>query len=243
MLLYRTAAQSDKLEPPCRTPDGAPKMDSTGPDNHVDRESVQAAFAAEDSIVEIRIQSRNMDLNPRAENYIQRKFDRIERHLRNIDDAKIEVSRNASRPSRERVQAQVTLNVGGYTLRGQDSGVNLFAAVDAVTDVIDTQARRFKGKVYRSAQAKKARRGFREVPLEAIVDTNVPDEEDVLEEIGEVVRTKRFAMTPMSVEDAILQMEMLGHSFFLFFNIDSNGYNVVYRRSEGDYGLIEPELV
>ena len=63
-----------------------------------------------------------------------------------------------------------------------------------------------------------------------------------MEETGQLVRTKRFAMEPMSVEDAILQMEMLDHSFFLFFNMDSSEYNVAYRRQDGDYGLIEPEL-
>ena len=68
------------------------------------------------------------------------------------------------------------------------------------------------------------------------------EQEDALEELGKLVRTKRFVMTPMSVEDAILQMEMLGHNFFLFFNTDSDEYNVAYRRNDGDYGLIEPQL-
>ena len=68
------------------------------------------------------------------------------------------------------------------------------------------------------------------------------EQQDALEELGQLVRTKRFTMTPMSVEDAILQMEMLGHSFFLFFNMDSSEYNVAYHRMDGDYGLIEPQL-
>ncbi len=84
---------------------------------------------------------------------------------------------------------------------------------------------------------------MRDIPLDAIIDLPEFAEEEAIEDIGEVVRTKRFAMTPMSVEDAILQMEMLGHNFFLFFNIDTSEYNVAYRRDDGDYGLIEPELV
>ena len=78
---------------------------------------------------------------------------------------------------------------------------------------------------------------------EAIIE--LPDEveeQEALEDIGQVVRTKRFEMPPMSVEDAIFQMEMLGHTFFLFFNMDTEEYNVAYRRRDGDYGVIEPEL-
>ena len=192
--------------------------------------------------MDIRIQAKNIDLNPHAEQYIQKKFERLQRHLPNLDDAKMEVSRTQARATRDRVEAQMTLNIAGYTLRGQDRGVNLFAAVDAVTDVVDRQIRRFKGKVYHSSQARKSGRGIRDIPPEAIIEIPDAAEEDVLEEIGQVVRTKRHSMPPMSVEDAILQMEMLGHSFFLFFNMDSDEYNVAYRRRDGDYGVIEPEL-
>ena len=99
-----------------------------------------------------------------------------------------------ARATRGRVQAQMTLNIAGYTLRGQDRGVNLFAAVDAVTDVVDRQIRRFKGKVYHSSQARKSGRGIRDIPPEAIIE--IPDaaeEQEVLEEIGQVVRTKRHS--------------------------------------------------
>ena len=122
--------------------------------------------------MDIDIHARNMLLNPAAEGYIQKKFGRIHRHLQNIGDAKIEVSRTSARSTRNRVQAQMTLSVGGHTLRGQGSGVNLYAAVDAVTDVVDRQIARFKGKVYHSEQAKKSRRGFRDIPAEAIIDVS-----------------------------------------------------------------------
>ena len=194
--------------------------------------------------MDIRIYSKNLDLNANSEDYIHKKFSRIQRHMPNIEDAKIEVSRSQSRASDDRIQAQMTLDIAGYTLRGQNSGANLFAAVDGVTDVVDRQIRRFKGRVYRSGKARRRGRGAREIPEDAILEMNAAtDEEEAMEDIGEVVRTKRFSMTPMSVEDAILQMEMLGHAFFLFFNTDTDEYNVAYRRNDGDYGLIEPELV
>ena len=193
--------------------------------------------------MDIKIYARNLDLNPNAEDYVQKKFSRVQRHLPNMDDAKIEVSRRSSRSTGEQVHAQMTLRIGGYTLRGQESGDNLFAAVDSVTDIVDRQIRRFKGKVYRSQKGKKHRAAMRDIPMDAIIELPESAEEEAIEDIGEVVRTKRFSMTPMSVEDAILQMEMLGHNFFLFFNTDTSEYNVAYRRNDGDYGLIEPELV
>ena len=187
--------------------------------------------------MDIRIYSKNLDLNADAESYIHKKFGRLKRHLNQISDAKLEISRTSTRSQGERVNAQMTLSVGGYTLRGQDAGSNVFAAVDAVIDIVDRQIRRFKGKVYRSEKARKSVEP--QTDTDALMDL---EQEDALEELGKLVRTKRFVMTPMSVEDAILQMEMLGHSFFLFFNMDSSEYNVAYRRKDGDYGLIEPQL-
>lgn len=199
----------------------------------------------------IDIHAKNLDLNPSAEDYIHKKLGRIQRRLPTVDGGKLEVSRTASRSANERVRAQMTLEVGGYTLRGQDTGANLFAAVDAVTDVVDGQARRFKGKMSRGARGRRAAvaNGFAS-PRAADADSAVEDvppsndaDADADDELGAVARVKRFEMSPMSVEDAILQMEMLGHGFFLFFNMDADEYNVAYRRRDGDYGIIEPELV
>lgn len=193
--------------------------------------------------MEIKIQAKNIALNQNAESYIYKKFDRIQRHLNNIGDATIEVSRTKSRSASDRVKAQMTLSVGKYTLRGQDSGVNLFAAVDGVADVVNRQIDRFKSRVYHTEQAKKRRLALREVQADIILDAPPETEQEDDSDMGEIVRTKRFTMTPMTIEDAILQMEMLGHSFFLFFNTDTDEYNVAYRRNDGDYGVIEPELV
>ncbi|MCH7802236.1 MAG: ribosome-associated translation inhibitor RaiA [Chloroflexi bacterium] len=106
--------------------------------------------------MDIRIYSKNLDLNADAESYIHKKFEKLKRHLNQISDAKLEISRTSTRSQGERVNAQMTLSVGGYTLRGQDAGSNVFAAVDAVTDIVDRQIRRFKGKVYRSEKARKS---------------------------------------------------------------------------------------
>ena len=95
--------------------------------------------------MDITIHAKNIDLNPRAEDYIQRKFRSIQRRVRNITDAKIEVQRTNARSSNDRIQAQMTLRVAGYTLRGQDSGANLFAAVDSVSNAVDRQGAEVQG--------------------------------------------------------------------------------------------------
>ena len=106
--------------------------------------------------LEINVYARDLDLNPEAESYIQKKFRRLERHLRALSDAKLELSRTSARSQSDRVVAQLTLRAGGYTLRGQEGGPNLFAAVDAVTAVLDRQIRRHKGKFYKTSRAKKS---------------------------------------------------------------------------------------
>ena len=190
--------------------------------------------------MDIIIHAKNIELNPEAEQYIQRKFSRLQRHLKTVSDAKIEVSRTSVRSKPDLFVAQMTLAAGSRILRGQESDLSLFAAIDAVTDVMDRQIRRYKGKVYRNAQGKKA---GKIATLVADDSEDFEDREDAfIPELGSVVRTKRFPMKPMSVEDAAMQMELLSHDFFLFYNDSANEYNVVYRRSDGGYGVIEPEL-
>ena len=194
--------------------------------------------------MDIRISVKNFDLSPEAESYIEKKFARLERHLKPISDASLEVSRTSARALADRITAQMTLKVNGYTLRGQEKGVNLFAAIDGVTDVMDRQIRRFKGKVYKSYQARKSAKADR-ARLEAstaVHEVTFEDETPSYEELGSVVRTKRFRMEPKTVDEAILEMELLSHDFFLFYNAETNEYNVAYRRSDGDYGVIEPQL-
>ena len=194
--------------------------------------------------LDVKIFARNLGLNSEAEGYIQKKFKRLERHLKTISDAKLEMSRTSARSQSDRVAAQLTLTAHGRTLRGEGSGLTLFAAVDAVTDVMDRQIQRYKGKFYRSSQAKRAARAgsAREDDPAAPAEAEGEPEGDLLPDLGSVVRRKRFPMTPMNVENAITEMELLSHDFFFFYNKDTDEYNLVYRRHDGDYGVIEPEL-
>ena len=196
--------------------------------------------------MEMQILARNMRLSGRSEEYIQKKVARLERHLRERADAKLELSRTASRSETDRFVAQMTISASGATLRGQESGLTLFAAVDAVADVMDKQIRRYKGRAYRTSQARRSARSqaIREdvgAMLEEI-EADAQAEDEPIEELGKVVRVKRFAMKPMTVEDAIMEMELLSHDFFLFHNAETDRHSVVYRRTDGDYGVIEPDV-
>ena len=196
--------------------------------------------------MEMQILTRNMKLSERSEDYIQKKVARLERHLRERADARLELRRTARRSETDRFVAQMTITASGTTLRGQESGLTLFAAVDAVADVMDKQIRRYKGRAYRTAQARRSARSqaIREdvgAMLEEIA-ADVEAEDEPIEELGKVVRVKRFAMKPMTVEDAIMEMEFLDHDFFLFQNAETDTHSVVYRRTDGDYGVIEPEV-
>ena len=195
--------------------------------------------------MDIKIYAKNIEMNSQARGYIQKKFQRLERHLKPISDAKLEVSRVSARAQSDRIVAQMTLTTNDHTLRGQERDSNLFAATDAVTDVMDRQIQKYKGKVYRSSKAKKSARtdAAREGSALMAIDSEEELQEGVQLESGKVLRTKRFPMKPMTVEDAIMEMELLSHSFFLFYNLETKEYNVVYRRQVGDYGVIEPESV
>ena len=124
--------------------------------------------------MDIDIYSKNIELNSEAERYIHKKLNRLERHLRPITDAKLEITRTSSRSQTDRVIVQMTISANGHMLRGQETAPNLFIAVDAVTDVIDRQIHRFKGKSYRSEQSRKAAKAGMDIPpsieSEALVD-------------------------------------------------------------------------
>jgi putative sigma-54 modulation protein len=119
----------------------------------------------------------------------------------------------------------VTLDANGTLLRAEEKAENLLVAIDKVVPVIDRQIERYKGKLYKKGKTGPSiKAGLNEEPA------------------PEVVRTKRFTMKPMSVEDAVDQMELLGHDFFLFYNSATKEYNLLYRRKDGNYSMIEPEL-
>ena len=192
---------------------------------------------------DLKIHARNIEINRPTEDYIRRKFVRLERHLRPTAAANLEISKTSSKLTDDRIVAQLTITTGDRVLRGQERGATIRDAVDLVAAVLDRQIRRHKTRFSRTSVA---RRSARSAPSADMLDALPFEPEHEADEdrpAGAVIRTKRFPMTPMHVEDAIEEMEMLSHDFFLFYNLDSQEYNVVYRRRDGDYGLIQPKLI
>ena len=181
--------------------------------------------------MELQITGKNVKLIPEVRRYIERKMGKLSRHLPNIIESKVEVAEEKTKSSKQRFVAQVTINSGGILLRGEERGEDLFTAIDKVTAIMDRQIEHHKGKRYEKGRGSSlARNAFN-------------PEVETAEPTKKVAKVKRFAVKPMSVAEAIDQMELLGHDFFLFFNADTDSLNLLYRRKDGKYGLIEPELV
>ena len=190
--------------------------------------------------MDFKITGRNLTIEQSIREHVERKLERLVRHLPAITGVEVELTRNNSRDPASRIVAQVTLDVDGTVLRGEEKGSNATAAVDEALDVMDRRMERLKGRLYRSQQTKRSSVSRMQAEAPPDLDPETPgDEAD--ESGGVVVKTKRFPMKPMTVEDAAFQMDMLGHEFFLFLNAETGEHNVVYRRADGDYGLIQPE--
>jgi len=173
----------------------------------------------------IIVRGKNIDVTDALREYVEKKVGRLEKLLDHIREAQVSLSAVKGRHI-----VEVTLYINGITMRGEEETNDMYASIDLVTDKLERQIRKYKTKINR-----KLRAGGHEV-----VDTPF-DADDVEENKPKIVRTKRFAFKPLPVEEAIMQMNLLGHNFFVFTNAETEKVNVVYQRRNGDYGLIEPE--
>jgi len=184
----------------------------------------------------IVVRGRNVEVTSRLEEYVDKKVGKLDRYLPTIDEARMELSVEETKSAQHSQIAQLTVRSRGRILRAEERDQDIFAAIDAVSDKMQRQITRYKDRLYARGQV----RGTESVRA---ADIELPIEAEREEEpLGTIVRTKKFPVTPMSAEEAIEQMELLGHDFFVFYNSDINGINVLYRRKNGDYGLLQPEL-
>jgi putative sigma-54 modulation protein len=181
------------------------------------------------------VKGKNIDVPEPVREYAERKMHRLERLLDEKTDALVEISNEQHHSSADSQIAEVTLTVNGQTLRSHASGATFQASLDIVIDRLERQA---------VDAREKPRSKVR--PEEARARAVAGDEPESMGE-GEVrasriVKTKRFAIEPMFEEDAVAQMEELGHHFFIFVNAETEKVCVLYKRRGGDYGLIEPMI-
>jgi putative sigma-54 modulation protein len=184
--------------------------------------------------MELQIFSKNMELSEVIRNYAQKKIGKLARYLPDITEGKVEIHEENTKSPQHRYTAQVTLNSRGILLRGEERGERVRTAVDAVAEALERQIERYKGKLHDKGRGISLAR-HPEIAGDLIVEKQSGD-------LSKIVRIKRFAVKPMSETEAAEQMELLGHSFFLFVNSNNDRLSLLYKRNDGNYGLIEPEL-
>lgn len=176
------------------------------------------------------IRGENIEVTDAIRDYVEKKVNKLDRYFNSGITSDVYV--NISVYNDEQI-IEVTIPMPGLLLRAEEMHADLYAAIDLVVDKLERQIRKHKTKVNR-----KFRQDGTIKP--AFVETVQGDSSREDSDEIEIVRTKRFDLKPMDSEEAILQMDLLGHSFFVFENAISGNTNVVYRRKDGKYGLIEP---
>ena len=187
--------------------------------------------------MEFIVKSRNGKVTQREQEYIKEKIGKLERYLDLISKVTVEVGEAQRRSQGNMHRAQVTL-VGdhGILLRAEEYAPDLNSAIDTVHDNLQRQIQRYKDKHWRRG---KLRRQAGEI-VEVGIETNGAANDQEQEPRPRIVRTKEFQVKPMFSDEAVEQMELLGHDFFVFRDAENSQINVLYRREDGNYGLIVP---
>lgn len=173
---------------------------------------------------------KNFEISDTLKTRINKQLGKLDKFLK--DDTEVHVKLSQARGNRN--TAEITILFDGTILRAEETTGDMYGSIDKAADIIERQIRRHRTKL-----EKRLRAGAFEADFLAEREVEEPSSEV---ENG-IVRVKHFTLNPMTVEDAISQMDMLGHSFFLFLNEESGGANVVYRRQDGNYGLLSPDNV
>jgi ribosome hibernation promoting factor len=187
--------------------------------------------------MEMEIRGKKLQLSKAVETYVTKKMGKLSHLLPSIIETKVEISKEKAKSPTNRYVVQVTVKSNGVLIRAEEREADVYAAIDAADDVIRKQIGRFKGKYYLKNRRAARQRKELVAPVEAEVEI---EEEKKTPDV--IVKAKRFPIKLMTVEEASVQMELLGHDFFIFLNADNNSFNVLYRRKDGAYGLIEPEV-
>lgn len=192
--------------------------------------------------MQLTIKGRNLEVNDQLRGYVEKKLGKMDRYLPDIQEMRVELAEETSRKASEREVVQVTIRSNGSLLRAEVRSGDIYSAVDGAAEKLQVQIKRYKGK--RRRKLEKAQIHAAEVEeMEALSEATSPmvDEEEMFFD-GQIVRRKRVEMVPMSEDEAMDQMELLSHDFFVFFNAREAAINVLYRRTDGNYGLLQPEL-
>lgn len=170
---------------------------------------------------------KNMEITNSLREVTKRKLSKLDKYFDKDIQGNVTFSTEKNRKIIE-----VTINLPGTIIRAEESSDDMYASIDKAVDILERQIRKYKTRLQKRYQDESTIRFENVVPL--------PDEND--ENRPKIVRTKRFNLEPMNEEEAILQMELLRHNFFIFMEGETGDVNIVYKRKDGNYGLIEPYL-
>lgn len=183
--------------------------------------------------MQFSIRGQQIEVTSALKEYVDKKLSKLEKYIDAPPTSEGTVTLSVIR---DQHTVEVTIPLPGLTLRAEDRSGDMYASIDAVVDKLERQIRKHKTKLNRKFRQEGSLKTFF---VDGAANGNVAVEESDTDDDLEVVRNKRFTLKPMDVEEAILQMNMVGHNFFVFSNIDTSEVNVVYRRNDGKYGLIE----
>jgi putative sigma-54 modulation protein len=179
--------------------------------------------------VRLQVKGKNVEVTPALKGYAQEKLGKLERHLSDSARLELELAVEKNPSIAENQVAEATIWTKGPVLRATERSSDMKASIDQLVDKLERQASRYKDKRRRSAS-----RSNHDQPEDRPAE---PQEDRPV-----IVKVKQFPVKPMDPEEAVLQLELIGHDFFVFQNAETNEVNVVYRRRDGNYGLIEPQL-
>jgi putative sigma-54 modulation protein len=177
----------------------------------------------------LQVKGRNLEVSEQIRQYAEEKMGKLDRLVSDPTRVELELAVEKNPSIAENHIAEATVWTKGPVLRARETSGDMKASIDQLVSKLERQVKRYREK-RRVAPRRHARDGG--VPMEQPVDLD--------ENENAIVKTKQFSVSPMSAEEAVLQLELVGHDFFVFRNADTEGINVVYRRRDGDYGLIEP---
>ncbi|MEA1960910.1 MAG: ribosome-associated translation inhibitor RaiA [Bacillota bacterium] len=176
------------------------------------------------------IRGKNIELTQALKDYTTKRLSKLEKYIDDVRTATVALSVEG-----EKQKVEVTIPLNGVILRGEESRDDMYTAIDMVEEKLEKQIEKYKTKLFKAYRGAGLKQVFSEEARKqlAVDDTT---------ENFKVVRTKRFALKPMDEEEAIMQMNLLGHNFFVFSHAETEEVNVVYKRKDGNYGLIEPDF-
>ncbi|MEW5705415.1 MAG: ribosome-associated translation inhibitor RaiA [Actinomycetota bacterium] len=182
--------------------------------------------------MEMIVKGRHVEVTDALRAYAAEKIGKISRYFGKIMKIEVEFTDEKNRSIVNSKTVEVTVFTKGPILRAKESSSDMYASIDMVVDKLERQIKRFKGKVYKTSK--------NVTGLGELAKSRLPEVAEEEEKGPRIVKVKRVEVKPMAPEEATMQMELLGHDFFVFTNAETEEVNVVYKRKDNNYGLIEP---